>query len=143
MLKYISILAIFIIYSCYSAGTHGKIVSFELNSGKAEIEKKLLGLNSDKIKVKNLPNYGNIERPGYMSYENQNYRPGVDVKYTLHFYGGQEYYDQHPNNCILSIIYIDEINGKNLHGLVDLDEDDLIEHFQETVIEKLTNKPKE
>tara|TARA_Y100000589_G_C27146281_1_gene626978 strand:- start:95 stop:523 length:429 start_codon:yes stop_codon:yes gene_type:complete len=131
---------VFLLTGCYYGGTHGKMFSFEFKEGKENIESKLLSLNKEMgYKVKKLPNYGGIERSGYLSCRVGNVKGGNDLVYTLHFYGGEEYYKTHPNSSVLSVIGIDEITPRDSVGVKNFDSSELKEVFSKKVILKIKN----
>ena len=132
------IIAVFsVIVLCSTAGTHGKIISFDLQKSMSQIESKLMAMDTlQNVEVINNTDPGGINRPGYLDC-NIKLENGEIIRYKLHFYGGEEYWKTHSEDSRLSIIYI---NGKSDDdfGMFDKKEKQrTINVFESTVIKKL------
>lgn len=109
LIRYYSIIIGFIFIFSACQGTHGKIQSY---SAKCSVQDMIdifheLDLKNEDVSFEDSTDNSGLNRPGYCDFVvKKDYQK---VFFKIHFRYNQEYWDNHSNHCIFSII---EINGK-------------------------------
>lgn len=94
-------------------GTHGHIQSYALSGSKDELVDAFLNISesNSKLEFEENTDRSGMNRPNYADIDIK--ANGTITLYRLHFYGGEKYWRNHLDRCILSIITINAKYGRD------------------------------
>lgn len=100
------LLSCVIVLASSCQGTHGSIQSYSVDSSKDELVDAFIKISemNSQVEFEDKTDRSGMNRPSYADISIK--ANGTSTLYKLHFYGGEKYWENHPDSCVFSIIRI-------------------------------------